>query len=467
MDKRKGFFSLLLTGQQLELVQARLARTTSEIDSLLNAVLIDPSETNFQSLVNFIEAKLKDKNYFGKITELILSNFDRQFLSIEQTRQLCTLLHQHRNLDDKPMKAMLQFLIDLLEQNIQVSPIYLLNQIETNAFNTQLQAQIITMLQIPSSKQAIAKWKKIMVQLLIVLFDRDPNEQQLRKIAQESPMLRTPECKEQLKSYTQPPVKSPPSEACVGLASASAMPKTSNGADPTVVHREMFRLLSCDDPTSNSYVVDQLQQILVDEKPSSLISLPKFIQALEVVIKKPKKFTQVSLDQWQTLIMRNRGKVSSERDERRRHVCSLLGLHWGETVRSIVDDGCFLSIEHVHWFDGFRLRNDSLETTTGTTRWTEEIAPTLEKHLDQEWRRQGEHSAERRQRIVREFIEHCLRWNLLRSSSPTMFSCGEEFLVVEWRTSTKAPGDLRCQTSEPSTYASNMNPSVKNCFFLC
>lgn len=329
MDKRNEFFSLLLTGQQLELVQARLSRTTPEIDSLLNAVLIDPSETNFHSLVNFIQVKLKDKNYFGKITELILSSFDRQFLSIDQTRQLCILLHQHRNLDDKPMKTMLQFLIDLLEQNIQVSPVYLLNQIESNASNAQLRPQLITMLQIPSSKQAIAKWKKSMVQLLIVLFDRDPNEQQLRKIAQESPMLRAPECKEQLKSYCQPTAKSPPSEgeASVGLASASATPKTSNGADPTVVHREMFRLLSCDDPASNTYVVDQLQQILVDEKPSTLISLPKFIQALEVVMKKPKKFTQVSLDQWQRLIMRNRGKVGDDRDERRRHSFFLLGLH--------------------------------------------------------------------------------------------------------------------------------------------
>lgn len=133
-------------------------------------------------------------------------------------------------------------------------------------------------------------------------------------------------------------------------------------------------------------------------------------------------------------------------------------------MRSIVDDGCFLSIEHADWFDGFRLRNDSLETTTGTTRWIEEITFTLEKHFDQEWRRQSEHATERCQWIVREFVEHCLRWNLLRPSSPTMFSCGEEFLVVEWWTSTKTSGDLRCQTIEPSTYASKMTLSVKNRF---
>ena len=196
MDKRKEFFSSLLTEQQLQLIRSRLGQSTVEIDSLL----ADPSEANFQSLVKFVEGKLKDKSYSSKLIELILSTFDRQCLSLEQTRQLTTILHQHGQWDDKSSKAMLQFLLDLLGRSVHRSPVYLLNQIETEASKDQTRQQIITMLQIPTGNNATAKWKKSMVQLLLVLFNRDPHDQQLRKIAQESAMLRAAEFQEQLKT---------------------------------------------------------------------------------------------------------------------------------------------------------------------------------------------------------------------------------------------------------------------------
>ncbi len=71
----------------------------------------------------------------------------------------------------------------------------------------------------------------------------------------------------------------------------------------------MFRYLESNDVSLNAVVVQQLRAYLLDEQLSSDISLPKFIQALEIIFKNSQKFVGISFDEWATLIATNRGKV--------------------------------------------------------------------------------------------------------------------------------------------------------------
>ncbi len=71
----------------------------------------------------------------------------------------------------------------------------------------------------------------------------------------------------------------------------------------------MFRCLESNDESMNALVVQQLRAYLLDEQLSSDISLPKFIQALEIIFKNSQKFSEVSFDEWTTLVTKNRGKV--------------------------------------------------------------------------------------------------------------------------------------------------------------
>lgn len=71
----------------------------------------------------------------------------------------------------------------------------------------------------------------------------------------------------------------------------------------------MFRQLESDEASVNASIVSQLHGYLVDQQLSNEISLSKFIQALQTILKNPRRFPQVSLDKWATLIANNRGKV--------------------------------------------------------------------------------------------------------------------------------------------------------------
>jgi len=60
----------------------------------------------------------------------------------------------------------------------------------------------------------------------------------------------------------------------------------------------------------NALAVQQLRGYLLNEQLPSEILLPKFIQALQIIFKHSQKFTEVSLDEWATLIENHRGKVN-------------------------------------------------------------------------------------------------------------------------------------------------------------
>jgi len=175
--------------------------STSNIDPLINLIKTDFNEKNFINLINFIENELKDKIDFEKIINFLLYTFDNEFLSIEQTLQISNLIFQHTKLNNKTFKNLLQFLIDLLQLNIHLSPKIFLNLIENNQDNNQTIEQIKIMLNAKNGKYAVADWKRTMLQLLTILFNREDNHEELRNIAQQSPMLQMAIFKQQLESY--------------------------------------------------------------------------------------------------------------------------------------------------------------------------------------------------------------------------------------------------------------------------
>ena len=275
------------------------SNSISDIDPLINLLKTDLNEKNYSNLINFIENNLKDKNDFDKIINFILSTFDNQFLSIEQTLYISNLIIQHSKLNNKTFKNLLQFLIDLLQQNVHSSPKFLLNSIETNQDHHQTMEHIIIMLTLPTGKYAIADWKRSMMNLLIIIFDRQDDFDNIKDIALQSPMLQTPTFKQQLESY---------SKNTSDENKESTISKTN---DHSIAHREMFRHLESDDTSMNALVVEQLHAYLIDGQLSPEILPQKFIQALQFIFKNPKKFPQVSLDEWATLISKNRGKVKN------------------------------------------------------------------------------------------------------------------------------------------------------------
>jgi len=175
--------------------------STSNIDPLINLIKTDFNEKNFINLINFIENELQDKIDFEKIINFILYTFDNEFLTIEQTLKISNLIIQHKKLNNKTFQNLLQFLIDLLQSNIHLSPKSFLNSIENNQDDNQTIEQIIIMLKAKNGKYAVADWKRTMLQLLTILFDREGNHEQLRNIAQQSPMLQMTTFKQQLETY--------------------------------------------------------------------------------------------------------------------------------------------------------------------------------------------------------------------------------------------------------------------------
>ncbi len=199
-EKHTDVFSLLLTEQQSQLINSRLI-STSNIDSLIDLIKTDLNEKNWMNLIGFIQNELNDKNDFQKIINFIISTFDNQVLSIEQTLQISNLIFQHSKMNNKSFKNLLQFLLDLLQLNIHSSPKVFLNLIENNQYNNQTIDQIIIILNAQNGKYAIADWKKTMIQLLKILFDRHDDHEQLINIVQQSPMVQMPIFKQQLEPY--------------------------------------------------------------------------------------------------------------------------------------------------------------------------------------------------------------------------------------------------------------------------
>jgi len=318
-EKHTDVFSLLLTEQQSQLINSRLI-STSNIDSLIDLIKTDLNEKNWMNLIGFIQNELNDKNDFQKIINFIISTFDNQVLSIEQTLQISNLIFQHSKMNNKSFKNLLQFLLDLLQLNIHSSPKVFLNLIENNQDNNQTIDQIIIILKAQNGKYAIADWKKTMIQLLKILFDRNDDHEQLINIVQQSPMLQMPIFKQQLEPYwkkTSDENKQrkftndvPRSQTAVIEFLASAVPKTAGANEQSAAHHEMFRYLESDDVSMNAFVVQQLRAYLVDEQLSADISLSKFMQALQIIFRNSQKFAEVSLDEWSKLVAKNRGKVN-------------------------------------------------------------------------------------------------------------------------------------------------------------
>ncbi|CAF3437622.1 unnamed protein product [Rotaria sp. Silwood1] len=304
IEKQTKFFSLLLTEQQYKLILSRLT-SISNIDQLINLIKTNLNKENFLNLIHFIQNELNDKNDFEKLINFILYTFDNEFLSIEQTLEISNLIFQHKKLNNKTYKNILRFLIDLLQLNIHSSPKIFLNLIDNNQENDQIINQITMILKVQNGKYAIEDWKKIMIQLLKILFNRQHNYEKLKDIAQQSAMFQQSIYKQQLESCWKKTSDNQSDEN----KSISAIPKDNNKNDHSAAHREMFHYLESNDASKNSLVVQQLRTYLLNEQLPSEILLPKFIQALQIILRNSQKFTDISLGEWATLIAKNRGKI--------------------------------------------------------------------------------------------------------------------------------------------------------------
>lgn len=100
------------------------------------------------------------------------------------------------------------------------------------------------------------------------------------------------------------------SDRLVTTQSKSTTWKIKDTDESPIAHRELFKCLESNDPSMNALVVEQLRAYLLDEQLPSNILLPKFIQALQKIVRNRDKFSQVSLEEWEQLIGINRGKVS-------------------------------------------------------------------------------------------------------------------------------------------------------------
>ena len=188
IDKQRDFFQLLLTEQQYQLITTRRT-STSDINGLIELVKTNLNEKNWMNLMDFIQNELSEKNDFGELIKFLLHTFDYELLSIEQALQITNLLFEHPKLNNQSWKNLLQFLLDLLQLNIRSSPKVFLHLIENNQDNSQTIDQILMILNAKSGEYAVADWKRTMMQLLTILFDRKGDHKELRNIAQQSPML--------------------------------------------------------------------------------------------------------------------------------------------------------------------------------------------------------------------------------------------------------------------------------------
>ncbi|CAF2201932.1 unnamed protein product [Rotaria magnacalcarata] len=306
IEKQRIFFSLLLSEQQYELITSR-STVTSDIDLLISLLKTDLNESNFSNLIYFIQNRLKQKPDFRKLIHFLIYSFDNEFLSIRQTLQILNLIVRYSKLNNNNSEHFLQFLIELLQLEIHSSPKLFLKLIQCNQENDQIISQITIMLTMQTGINATVEWKRSMLSLLQILFDRSDNYEELKDIALRSSMFQKVIFRQQLESYAKKTSDNQSDENKEPVA----VPKNNNKNDTPTKHCELFRRLESDDESINALAISQLRTYLVNEQLSSEILLPTFVQALQFIFHNFRKFPRVSLSKWIILIAKNRGKIFS------------------------------------------------------------------------------------------------------------------------------------------------------------
>ncbi|CAF3559986.1 unnamed protein product [Rotaria socialis] len=306
IEKQRILFSLLLSEQQYELITSP-STVTSNIGVLISLLKTDLNESNFSNLIYFIQNRLKQKPDFRKLINFLIYSFDNEFLSIRQTLQISNLIFRYSKLNNNNSEHFLQFLIELLQLEIHSSPKFFLKLIRCDQENDEIISQITIMLTMQTGTYATVEWKRSMLSLLQIIFDRSDNYEDLKDIALRSSMFQKVIFRQQLESYAKKTSDNQSDENKEPVA----VPKNNNNNDTPTKHCELFRRLESDDESINALAISQLRTYLVNEQLSSEILLPTFVQALQFIFHNFRKFPRVSLSKWILLIAKNRGKIFS------------------------------------------------------------------------------------------------------------------------------------------------------------
>ena len=222
MDSRTHFFVSLLTDRQLRLVNTRLTTvgaSTSALDSFIDALRKEASEQNLVNLLHFIPTKLTGPQDRETMINLILSTFDKPFLSIEHTLRIIEAMQHNAISNHKPLKNLLQFLVDLLQLKMHSSPQVLLKQLQRSPSDEQSLRQANTMLEATNGKDATAEWKRNMTELVLYLA---PRNDQISTLAEQSTMLQGASFQKRLKSSEEKPSNDQPDRAETRKSTADA-----------------------------------------------------------------------------------------------------------------------------------------------------------------------------------------------------------------------------------------------------
>ncbi|CAF3201556.1 unnamed protein product [Rotaria socialis] len=306
LEQKRNYFSSVLSEQQYKLILTRLTPILN-VDSLIDILKTNLNQINFSNLIDFIKNELKHQDDFEKLIHFLLYTFDNEFLSIEQTLEISNLIYNHSNFNNKSLKNLLQYLIELLKSNVHSSPKVFLNLIENNQENNQIVNQITIMLTAQNGKYVVADWRKAMMNILKILCNRRDRNEQLKDIAQQSSMFNKTTFKQKLKSCWE----QTPDNTADENKEPDAIPKNDNKNESPAMHRELFRNLESNDASMNALAVHQLHTCLLNQQLPSELLLQKFIQAINIVIRNAHKFTEISCNEWETLIAENRGKIFS------------------------------------------------------------------------------------------------------------------------------------------------------------
>ncbi|CAF3369568.1 unnamed protein product, partial [Rotaria socialis] len=202
IEKQIIFFPLLLSEQQYELITSP-STVTSNIGVLISLLKTDLNESNFSNLIYFIQNRLKQKPDFRKLINFLIYSFDNEFLSIRQTLQISNLIFRYSKLNNNNSEHFLQFLIELLQLEIHSSPKFFLKLIRCDQENDEIISQITIMLTMQTGTYATVEWKRSMLSLLQIIFDRSDNYEDLKDIALRSSMFQKVIFRQQLESYAK------------------------------------------------------------------------------------------------------------------------------------------------------------------------------------------------------------------------------------------------------------------------
>lgn len=202
MDSHTDFFVSLLTERQFRLVNTRLTSEASSpaLDSFIDALQKETNEQNLVNLLHFIPTKLTGQQDRETMINLILSTFEKPFLSIEQTLRIIGALQHNTMSKNKQLGNLLQFLADLLQLKIHSSPRVLLEQLKRDSSDERSLQQVTTMLEATNGKYATAEWKRSMTELVLYL---TPRNDQISTLAEQSTMLQGASFQKQLQSSVE------------------------------------------------------------------------------------------------------------------------------------------------------------------------------------------------------------------------------------------------------------------------